>query len=126
MINVHIHKLHNILMSNFPKQHDFTDGSGRDAIAILRLLEFLDGNGLSTICSRLGFCQEHKTISSFTNLANKIVLLQPLWLLTVAAASIIAISHGCKPSLAACPYKLGCHIGIEIEKQRTPVSCNSL
>lgn len=49
MIDVHVYQLYHVLMAYFPKQHDFADGSGGDAIAILGLLEFFDGDGLALI-----------------------------------------------------------------------------
>lgn len=49
MIDVHIHKLHHIFMVYLPKQHNFADGGGGDAVAVLGLLEFLDSDGFAPI-----------------------------------------------------------------------------
>lgn len=72
--------------------HDFTNGGGRDTIAIFRLLEFLDGDGFSAVGGGLDPSEEDETVGSFSDLPNQIVLLKPLWFVAVGA---VAVSHGC-------------------------------
>ena len=77
--------------------HDFTDGGGRDAIAVFGLLEFLDGDGLSTIGRGLDPGQEYETIGALSDLTQQIVLLKPLRLLIVGISIVtvvaVCISH---------------------------------
>ena len=77
--------------------HDFADGGGRDAIAVFGLLEFLDGDGLSTIGRGLDPGQEYETIGALSDLTQQIVLLKPLRLLVVGISIVtvvaVCISH---------------------------------
>lgn len=87
MIDVHIHELHHILVVNLPKQHDFADGGGGDAVAVLGLLELLDGDGLTPIGLDLG--EENKAVCAFTDLSDQIVLLQPFRPITVTVIAVV-------------------------------------
>lgn len=78
--------------------HDFADCGGRDAVAVFGLLELLDGDGLAAIGGRsLDSGEEDEAVGPLADLANQIVLLEPLR--PVAAAGVapagaeMAISH---------------------------------
>lgn len=85
MIDVHIHELYHILVVYLPKQHDFADSSGGDAVAVLGLLELLDSDGLTPIGLDLG--QEHKAVGAFPYLSDEIVLLQPFRPITITVVA---------------------------------------
>lgn len=65
--------------------HDFADGGGGDAVAVLGLLEFLDGNRFAAVVRGLGAGEEDEAIGSLADLADQIVLLEPLRLVVVVA-----------------------------------------
>lgn len=81
--------------------HDLTNGGGRDAIAVLGLLEFLDGDELAAVGRwSLDFGKEDEAVGTFPDLPDKIVLLQPLRFVPVLAAvgachaSAVAVFNG--------------------------------
>lgn len=57
------------------EDHDFSDGGGRDAIAVFGLLEFLNGDGFSAIARVLGPGEEDEAIRSLPDLPYQVVLL---------------------------------------------------
>lgn len=113
MVYMNIHQLYHILMRYLPQQHDFADGGGRDAIAVLGLLEFLDGDGLAAVAGGFGSGEEDEAIGALADLPDQIVLLKPLRLVAAAAVVVAvgirdtpgsaAISHG-SLSLTVSPF----------------------
>ena len=67
------------------RDHDFADGGGRDAVAVFGLLEFLDGDRLAAVVRRLNPGEENEAVGALADLADQIVLLEPLRLVATAA-----------------------------------------
>ncbi|PIN17435.1 hypothetical protein CDL12_09906 [Handroanthus impetiginosus] len=80
---------------DFVIHHNFANGSGGNAVAILGLLELLDGNGFRGF--RPYLCQENQPVCSFPNFPNYVILLQPLRLVAAATTRIArpSIPHLC-------------------------------
>lgn len=100
VVDVNIHKLHHILVRYFSQQHDFADGGGGDAITVLGLLEFLDGDGFAAVIRRrLGPGKEDEAVRALSDLPYQIVLLQPLGLITMTTMAVVVVVMA---SVAAC------------------------
>lgn len=62
--------------------HDLSDGGRRDAIALIGLLELLDGDGGAAAASSLGMRwlearEEDEAVGALADLPHQLVLLQP-------------------------------------------------
>lgn len=67
VVDVDIDELDDVLVRNLPEQHDFADGGGGDAVAVLGLLELFDGDGFGG--SAFGSGQEDEAVSAFSDFA---------------------------------------------------------
>ena len=87
--------------------HDLSDGGGRDAVALLGLLELLDGDGGAPAARSLGMRwlearEEDEAVGSLPKLSHQIVLLQPRGAVRPAGA---AVPHRrCRPSTKALSF----------------------
>lgn len=82
MVDVDIDELHDILVVDLTQEHDLSDSGGRDAVALLGLLELLDGDGRAAAASSLGMRwlearEKDEAVGSLPDLAQQLVVLQP-------------------------------------------------
>jgi len=75
VVDVDVDELHDILVVDFPQEHDLSDGGGRDAVALLGLLELLDGDGGAAATSSLGMRwlearEEDETVGALPDLVD--------------------------------------------------------
>lgn len=93
VVDVDVDELHDILVVDLPQKHDLSDGGGRDAVALLRLFELLDGDGGAAPASSLGMRwlearEEDEAVGTLPDLSHKLVLLQPRGAIRPSGAAV--------------------------------------
>lgn len=82
VVDVDVDELDDIFVVDLAQEHDLSDGGRRDAIALLGLLELLDGDGGAAAASSLGMRwlearEEDEAVGALADLSHQLVLLQP-------------------------------------------------
>lgn len=82
VVDVNVDELDDIFVVDLAQEHDLSDGGRRDAIALLGLLELLDGDGGAAAANSLGMRwlearEEDEAVGALADLSHQLVLLQP-------------------------------------------------
>lgn len=82
VVDVDVDELDDIFVVDLAQEHDLSNGGRRHAIALLGLLELLDGDGGAAAASSLGMRwlearEEDEAVGALADLPHQLVLLQP-------------------------------------------------